>query len=56
MILKDGPDADLQRAVYGHGPKNISHDSTDSEDDAKYAVIRKHNKEFVTNFDDFNFD
>jgi hypothetical protein len=52
MLLKDGPDADFKRAVQGHESINVVAEASDSEDEAKYAVIGRHNRDFLTNIDD----
>ena len=53
MVIKDGPEADFQRALNGHEPKNVETEySSDSDEDAKYAVIGRLNRDFSSNIED----
>jgi len=52
LVLKDGPDADFQKALRLHEPKNVdSEHNSDSDEDARYAVIGRHNRDFMTNIE-----
>ena len=52
LYLNDGPEADFERAVQGHEPRNVVVSESDSDEDARYAVIAKHNRDFMTDLND----
>jgi len=55
LILKEGPSGDFKRALFGHDASGTHHDNadSDSDEDAKYAVIGRHNRDqFASNFED----
>jgi len=52
MYLNEGPDADFNRAVQGYEIRNVVVSESDSDEDARYAVIARHNRDFMTDLND----